>query len=620
MRKLGKIRQTIGKQLLCVMSFCALLLLFPLTASAETVTEYDLWVGGVRVTSENAGGITGANITGTVSYDHDTKTLTLNNATITGAKGSNQRYLDDSHGIYAPLGFDGLTLVLEGSSTITGVDGLSSYGIMVEGGDLVFKGSGSLKASTVDVSSAGKITWSVAIYAYQSITVNNGCTIEANCGTADTVAQPLYSVFELILNGTKISAVKDVDGKPVENPGTSYDEMKNYRYMKLEPDTSTTPGETYSISLDRQKIEIFVEAGYSNYSPETVTVINTGTGATGELRVELAGSDADKFILSDSKLSSIDPSGNKVFSVGLKEGCDVGLYSDVKISVTGTNDISASVELCLTVHPERPVVTEVTGRFADAVYTKGETAAALEVSATVTDGGTLSYQWVIDNLVTFKIIKGATSPTFVPPTDEVGTTAYCCIVKNTKNGVSSYGSGFSPSATITVKESESGGNSGSSGTPEAPESPEVTYQIIEGAGNSLTVGSNETCVIRGNGEFAKFIGVKVDGSLLEQSNYTAKEGSTIIVLQAAYLNTLSSGTHTIEILWTDGSATTTLTMNPSITNNDDVDDEPFTSEPLIDVSPKTGDNASVMWVLCVVAFLGLCLLFIGKKGIRTGLF
>ena len=46
--------------------------------------------------------------------------------------------------------------------------------------------------------------------------------------------------------------------------------------------------------------------------------------------------------------------------------------------------------------------------------------------------------------------------------------------------------------------------------------------------------------------------------MIDKSNYTAKEGSTIITLKASYLNTLSAGTHTVEILWTDGSASTTL--------------------------------------------------------------
>ena len=46
-------------------------------------TNYNLWVGGVQVTSDNASNITGDRITGgTVSFDAGTNTLTLNNATI----------------------------------------------------------------------------------------------------------------------------------------------------------------------------------------------------------------------------------------------------------------------------------------------------------------------------------------------------------------------------------------------------------------------------------------------------------------------------------------------------------------------------------------------------------
>lgn len=41
-------------------------------------------VGGIDITSENAENITGSTITGTVSYDRSTYTLTLENATIEG--------------------------------------------------------------------------------------------------------------------------------------------------------------------------------------------------------------------------------------------------------------------------------------------------------------------------------------------------------------------------------------------------------------------------------------------------------------------------------------------------------------------------------------------------------
>lgn len=44
---------------------------------------YDLFIAGTQVTSHNASKITGTGISGSVSYNHDTKTLTLNGATIT---------------------------------------------------------------------------------------------------------------------------------------------------------------------------------------------------------------------------------------------------------------------------------------------------------------------------------------------------------------------------------------------------------------------------------------------------------------------------------------------------------------------------------------------------------
>ena len=49
---------------------------------ATAYMEYNTWVGGVRITSENEDDVFGD---GTVSYDHKTRVLTLNNATITGS-------------------------------------------------------------------------------------------------------------------------------------------------------------------------------------------------------------------------------------------------------------------------------------------------------------------------------------------------------------------------------------------------------------------------------------------------------------------------------------------------------------------------------------------------------
>ena len=60
----------------------ALLVLMMLAPQGLWAEDHNIVVGGVRVTSDNASGVTGANITGTVSYDAQSNTLTLNDASI----------------------------------------------------------------------------------------------------------------------------------------------------------------------------------------------------------------------------------------------------------------------------------------------------------------------------------------------------------------------------------------------------------------------------------------------------------------------------------------------------------------------------------------------------------
>ena len=151
-----------------------------------------------------------------------------------------------------------------------------------------------------------------------------------------------------------------------------------------------------------------------------------------------------------------------------------------------------------------------------------------------------------------------------------------------------------------------------------------TYQIIDGANSSWTHDSDGNITIRGNGDFSKFTGVKVDGNLIDKSNYTAKEGSTIITLKASYLNTLSAGTHTVEILWTDGSASTTFTIKANTSDNsnnnqndnnnsDSSDDKPSSGTDKKDVAPKTGDNTPIVWLFILSILSGTGLIITVKK-------
>jgi len=82
------------------------------------------------------------------------------------------------------------------------------------------------------------------------------------------------------------------------------------------------------------------------------------------------------------------------------------------------------------VDAQKPVIT---AQPSGASYTEGAQSMPLRVTASVTDGGTLSYQWYEISEVMGKLIPGADQPTFTPPTDTVGEKEYRCFVTNTNN-------------------------------------------------------------------------------------------------------------------------------------------------------------------------------------------
>ena len=156
---------------------------------------------------------------------------------------------------------------------------------------------------------------------------------------------------------------------------------------------------------------------------------------------------------------------------------------------------------------------------------------------------------------------------------------------------------------------------------------ETSYAITEGKGSSYALQSGSSLTVRGNGDFSKFTGIKVDGVQIGADNYEAKSGSTIVTLKSSYLDTLAAGTHSIEILWKDGSASTTFKIQQSEgqkPNNDGkdlnsnqkpADKKPAKQNPqsvpqnnveqtdsVKNESPKTGDDDNI-WVLAACLFL-----------------
>lgn len=137
--------------------------------------------------------------------------------------------------------------------------------------------------------------------------------------------------------------------------------------------------------------------------------------------------------------------------------------------------------------------------------------------------------------------------------------------------------------------------------PAASAPAQVTYDILDGAGSSWTQNTDGSLAIRGSGEISKFREVKVDGVTVDPVNYTVTEGSTIITFKPEYLKSLSSGNHSFELVWTDGTAATNFT----VAENTDQSAK----------SPKTGEDFSMALctALLMVSCAGLAGIFAKRK-------
>ena len=105
------------KQHLFKNTYAAIVALFiammALPTTAQAQTKYDLWICGTQVTSDNCGDLSGIDgVEGTVSYDPDNKTLTLEGATL-NAKGQLSCIWSE---------IDGLTIKVGGTNELNAKD------------------------------------------------------------------------------------------------------------------------------------------------------------------------------------------------------------------------------------------------------------------------------------------------------------------------------------------------------------------------------------------------------------------------------------------------------------------------------------------------------------------
>lgn len=152
-------------------------------------------------------------------------------------------------------------------------------------------------------------------------------------------------------------------------------------------------------------------------------------------------------------------------------------------------------------------------------------------------------------------------------------------------------------------------------------------KITAGDGATVTQGEKKELSFTSDASFADFLRVELDGTTLDEKNYTKKEGSTIITLNRDFVATLSVGEHTLAIVSQSGTATAkftvkakpteTATPQPTVTPQPTAQPQP-TVQPVSPL-PRTGDTANpALWfVLLIVSGSALAAIFVlRRKGNR----
>ncbi len=395
---------------------------------------------------------------------------------------------------------------------------------------------------------------------------------------------------------------------------------------------------TYAVSGGKagDEITVILKAQCNNYKDFTITLNIKITKAmpTGAPKYTLITTEGK--ILADAGLTLNGSTLNPADGILDWVDADGNVLSDdteVKVNTiykwrftpadTNYNIVTGEIELY---HVDAPAIS---AQPKSVSVTVGEKA-TFEVTATGTD---VTYQWKIDRndgngFVDITGATGAAYTTGVTDKDCDGF-KYQCVIRNAAGSVTT------DTVVLTVKEK--------------------LYEIIDGANSSWTQSTDGSgsIKIRGNGEISKFVNVKVDGTIVDPANYIVTEGSTIIELKADYLKTLSEGTHTFEIIWTDGTAGTSFTVAKNTSgapgNNDNNKDEnndnngnddngndsnngsnngnnnagnngisntagnDNTVVQILDVSPNTGDASGIWIALFVVSAVGLAVMLVRRK-------
>ena len=314
----------IMKQHLLKNTYAAIVALFiammALPTTAQAQTEYDLWICGTQVTSDNCGDLSVIDgVKGTVKYDPDSKTLTLQNAKL-NAEGYVYRIESN---------IDGLTIKVSGTNelnagdvaifvyaptTITGGGTLNAKSqsdcvIYVIGTNLTIKdcivnakgeygimgkfGSEKLLISKATVTAEGKRKWGGSICNFKEITLED-CAITQPAGArfdeskkaivlngeiVESEVKIVPTKYDLFICGTQVTSdhCGDLSVIPGVKGSVSYD--PDNKTLTLENAKLNVEGDHSGIESEIDGLTIKV-SGTNELKAENSAAVTIGAPAT----------------------------------------------------------------------------------------------------------------------------------------------------------------------------------------------------------------------------------------------------------------------------------------------------------------------------------------------------
>lgn len=468
-------------------------------------------------------------------------------------------------------------------------------------------GKGTLSGTTLTVTQTGTFKIKVSTVANGifaagektvTLTVDNGTILYTATDYSTTYDGQPHSISVSVTNPEGAAVTYSTDGITYGSDNPSFSNEGTYTvYYRITKDNYTTVEGSKTVTINKK--------------PVTITAQEQDIVWGKDINQSLYTVSEDGLITGDSiKEITLTPSTTDRTENGTISVSDVKIENAAGVDVTANYDITMANGNLKITHNTALAPERIEASKTKTTYTAGDTLNVDDLAVTVyyADGYSEPVQDYTTNV--FAIDMSADG-------DKILTVSY------TKNGVTK-------TKDITIKVNAA----------------LASYKIISGADSEWKQNTDRTITIGGNGEFSKFESVKVDGSIIDAKNYTAKEGSTIIILKADYLKTLSVGTHSFEIVWADGSAVTSFKVSKNTSDNegskdnngnkDNSNDNPNSNPAAVPddkktngsnsgnntddsqqiTAPQTGDNSHLMlWVTLLAASLAglLALLSVRMK-------